>query len=228
MLRQSKNRLYLPLTLFFSLLWLLFVLLTPPERTLGTLIRWVFAHGSLTQASVLVFLAAALFSAGYLLGNHSWRRWLLVTGWVAFGLWVLGFLVSMIPARLAWGVWIDFHEPRTQMMLRIMVVGLIFLIITQWVKHPQFTAIAQILFTFILLFLVRSTGMIRHPANPIGESPNAILPVLYSGAFFAATLATLCFSGWLVNRKSLLKNLHPGGAERTEGEKTEGRRHFSP
>jgi hypothetical protein len=198
---SGKRIPYLPLAIFFGLLWLLLVMITPPERTLGTIIRWVFAHGSLTQASVYVFLVAALLAAGYLMGNKHLYDWVRITAGIAFGLWVLGFVVSMIPAKMAWGVWVDFHEPRTQMTLRVIAVGVVFGVLTWWINQPKFTAIALIIFSFILLFLVRSTSLIRHPMNPIGSSPDAVLPLIYSGIMFSAVLASLFLAGYLVTHK---------------------------
>ncbi len=198
---SGKKIPYLPLTIIFALLWLLLVMVTPPERTLGTIIRWVFAHGSLTQASVYVFLVAALLAAGYLMGNRHLYDWVKTTAGIAFALWVLGFVVSMIPAKMAWGVWVDFHEPRTQMTLRVIAVGVVFAVLAWWINQPKFTAIALIVFSFILLFLVRSTSLIRHPMNPIGSSPDAILPLIYSGIMFSAVLASLSLAGYLVTRR---------------------------
>ena len=191
----------LPLTLLFTGLWLALILLTPPERSLGTIIRWVFAHGSLTQASVYIFLVAALLAAGYLLGNENLDVWMQVVAGVAFGLWVLGFVISMIPAKIAWGVLVDFNEPRTQMTLRVIAVGLVFGVLVWWIHQPKFTAIALIAFAFILLFLVRSTSLIRHPANPIGESPDRMLPLIYTGITLSAVLAGLSLSAYLVSRR---------------------------
>ena len=192
---------YLLLAILFAALWLLLLFLTPPERTLGAVLRWVFAHGSLTQAAVYVFLIAALTAAGYLLGNEKLFVWMTCLGVVAFSLWVLGFLISMIPAKIAWGVLVDFGEPRTQMTLRVIAVGAVFLVLTWWIDQPKFTAIAQLIFAFILLFLVRSTSLVRHPANPIGESPDRILPLIYLGIVFSAVLSALSFTGYLVEKR---------------------------
>jgi len=185
----------------FFLLWLLLLFLTPPERTLGTLLRWIFAHGSLTQAAVYVFLVAALLAAGYLLGHEHLYAWMTTVAVVAFALWVLGFSISIVPARIAWGVFVDFNEPRTQMMLRVLAVGAVFLVVVWWVNHPKFTAIAIIVFAFVLLFLVRSTAIIRHPANPVGESSSAVIPLVYAGILISAVLGALSLAGWVVNRK---------------------------
>ena len=192
---------YLPLAIIFSAIWLLLLLLTPPERSLGVIIRWVFAHGSLTQASVYVFLIAALLAAGYLLGRQDLATWMGVMAGMAFAFWVLGFIISMVPARIAWGVLVDFGEPRTQMTLRVIAVGALFGVVAWWINQPKFTAIALILFAFILLFLVRSTSLIRHPSNPIGSSPDAVLPLIYSGVVLSAVLAGLSLTGYLVERR---------------------------
>ena len=190
------------LTVAFGALWLLLLLLTPPERTLGATIRWVFAHGSLTQSAVYVFLIAALLAVGYLLGYKKLDVWSGMMAIVAFALWILGFLISMIPAKMSWGVLVDFSEPRTQMTLRVIAVGVVFLVVVWWINQPKFTAIALIVFAFILLFLVRSTSLIRHPANPISDSPDRILPLIYLGIVLSAVLASLSLTGWLVKRRS--------------------------
>jgi hypothetical protein len=195
----GKKLPYLFLTLFFAAVWLLLLFLTPPERALGTIIRWVFAHGSLTQASVYVFLGAALLAAGYLLGHDTLFAWVKALGGIAFGLWIAGFLISMIPAKMAWGVLVDFSEPRTQMTLRVIALGVVFLVLIWWIHHPKFTAIALILFAFVLLFLVRSTSLIRHPANPVGTSPDRILPLIYLGITLSAVLAALSLAGYFVD-----------------------------
>ncbi len=192
---------YLLLSILFAGLWLLLLFLTPPERTLGTILRWVFAHGSLTQAAVYVFLIAALSAAGYLLGNENLFVWMTCLSIVAFVLWGLGFLISMIPAKIAWGVLVDFGEPRTQMTLRVIAVGAVFLVLSWWIDQPKFTAIALLIFAFILLFLVRSTSLIRHPANPIGESPDRILPLIYLGIVLSVVLSSLSFTGYLTERR---------------------------
>ncbi|HHB90555.1 MAG TPA: hypothetical protein ENK60_04535 [Anaerolineae bacterium] len=186
------------LTLFFAASWVLSLLLTPPERSLGALIRWIFAHGTLTQAAVYLFLAAALMAAGYLLGNPRLYAWMTTVAVIAFIWWAAGFVISMVPARIAWGVFVDLNEPRTQMTLRVLAVGAIFLAVAWWVNQPKFTAIAILLFAFILLFLVRTTGLIRHPANPVGESSSQVLPLFYLAALVSAVLGGLAVSGWWV------------------------------
>ena len=105
--------------------WGLALLAAPPERTLGSVVRWVFAHASLTQVALLFFVAAAVLAVLYLAGRTALFPWVESVGWVALGLWLAGFLLSMIPAQMEWGVLVDFAEPRTQLTLRVLAVGLV-------------------------------------------------------------------------------------------------------
>jgi hypothetical protein len=196
-----------------AIVWFVALLFVPPEQSLGTLLRWVFAHASLTQVSLLLFLAAAILAAIYLLGREKMFGWMEITGWVALGLWVAGFMLSTIPAKLSWGVWIDFNEPRTQMTLRVLAVGIIFLAITHWVDHPRFTAVAQIIFSALALYLNRSAGVIRHPLNPIGTAGSDVIPLLYSLIFVLALASSAFFIAYLVGRRRKPTPLNPPAGE---------------
>lgn len=181
--------------------WALAIFLAPPERSLGVIIRWVFVHASLTQVSLLLFAVTAVLALLYLLGIGRLRVWTETTGRVAVGLWVLGFLLSAIPARLSWGVWFDLGEPRTQMMLRIVAVSIAMLLLAAWVASPRFTAVAQIALSLAVLYLNRSTGIIRHPNNPIGLSPSPQIPLAYGLVFFFALAASVFLIYWLASRR---------------------------
>jgi len=176
------------------------VALSPAERILGGVVRWVYAHASLTQIALLFFLAAGILAIFYLLGVKRVHRWMEVTGWMALGLWLFGFLLSTIPARLSWGVWVDFGEPRTQMTLRILAVGAIFLLLTRWVESPSFTAMAQLIFSAAALYLNRSTALIRHPGNAIATATSASIPRAYAFIFLFALLASVYLTYYLVTQ----------------------------
>ena len=187
---------------FLALLlaWAAAVALAPSERVLGDVVKWVYAHASLTQAALLFFLVAGALAALYLAGLKRVYRWLEVTGWMALGLWLLGFLLSTIPARLSWGVWVDLGEPRTQMTLRVLAVGVIFLFLTRWVDSSTFTAIAQLVFSAATLYLNRSTVLIRHPGNAIRDATSANIPRAYTFILLFALLASVYLTYYLVRR----------------------------
>ncbi|RME86210.1 MAG: hypothetical protein D6775_00775 [Caldilineae bacterium] len=179
------------LFILFAVAWLLAAAMAPTERTLGTLVRWVYAHASLTQVSLLFFASALVLSVLYWLGREGLFLWLETMGWVALGLWLAGFVLSMVPAKLSWGVWVDFQEPRTQMTLRVLAVGLLFVVLTRWVDSRRFTAAAQIVLSALVLFLSRNTAVIRHPVNPIGSADSRAIPLAYSLIFLLALAAAL-------------------------------------
>ena len=178
------------LALFCTVAWALALLAAPPERTLGATIRWVYAHASLTQVALILF-AVSLFLGLAMLIDRRVYPWLRVGGWMALGLWLAGFLLSTIPARLSWGVWIAFGEPRTQMTLRVLAVGALFLALTLWVNQPRFTAIAQIALSAVVLYLNGTTSVVLHPLNPIATSQDAAIPFSYALIFLAALTAAL-------------------------------------
>lgn len=168
------------------LAWLLVLVAAPSERSLGGLVRWVYAHASLTQVSLFFFLVAAVLAVVYLTAHERLYIWMEVVGLVALGLWLLGFLLSMIPARLSWGVWVDWNEPRTQLTLLVLALGVAILLLARWVDSHRFSAIAQIIFSAVVLILNRNTGVIRHPLDPIGEASAASIPQSYGLIFLIA------------------------------------------
>lgn len=191
--------------LAFALLlvaWCAALVVAPAERVLGSTVRWVYAHASLTQVSLLLFMLAMMIAIIYLLGRNSAYAWLEASSWVALGTWLFGFLLSTIPARLSWGVWIDFSEPRTQMTLRVLAVGVIFLLLVGWVDSRRFAAIAQIVLSAAILYLNRSTSIIRHPLNPIASSTSPDIPMAYGLIFLLALLASATLIVLLAMRRA--------------------------
>lgn len=190
------------ISFLFACAWLLTLLAAPAERTLGTLIRWVYAHASITQVALILFLVAALLALLFLLRrppHPTLYLWVEVAGWLALLLWLVGFLLSTIPAKLTWGVWVDFAEPRTQLTLRVLAVGVLFFVLTRWLHSPRFTAIAQIALSAAVLFLNRNTGVVRHPLNPMGEAATPAIPLSYGLIFLIALLGSSALAAYWVS-----------------------------
>lgn len=184
-----------------ALAWLLVLITAPSERSLGALVRWVYAHASLTQAALLFFLFAAVLAVVFLTGKEAWRDWFRASGQVALGLWFFGFLLSVVPARLSWGVWVDWNEPRTQLTLLVLVAGLIILLLERWVDSRRFEALAQIVFSAVVLVLNRNTAVIRHPFDPIGSATSSTIPLTYGLVFLTALFTSSVLVLLLVNAR---------------------------
>ena len=158
----------------------LILLLMPGEKTLGWVIKIVYLHGALSRAGMVGFWAAGIAGLVCLIRPRPslarWTRALLLSGW---SYWAAHFIISMPATRLTWGPWIAWGEPRVTMTLQVMVAGLVVIVVTRLLKDDRFTAAATLLLAVAVAFLLGGTGVLRHPLDPIGESPSAIFRLIY-------------------------------------------------
>jgi len=105
-----------------------------------------------------------------------WTAALLLSGW---GYWAAHFIVSMPATRLTWGPWIAWGEPRVTMTLQVLVAGLVVIVITRLLKDARFTAAAALLLAVAIALLIGRTGVLRHPLDPIGNSPSTMFRLIY-------------------------------------------------
>ncbi len=185
-----------------ALAWLTALLTAPAERTLGGTVRWVYAHAAVTQVAVLVFLVTAVGAGLVLAGRRRLYGWTVTLGRTALGLWLLGFLLSFPPARLTWGVWVDWAEPRTRLTLQVLGVGLALMALTSWVRSPRLTAATHLLFALTVVALNRQVALVRHPLNPIGQATGTGIPLGY-GLIVLLTLLLVGFGLALVSSSRL-------------------------
>ena len=163
-----------------ALLSALILGLMPPEKTIGQVIKLVYLHGALSRAGMIGFWAAGLLAAAYLIrpgaARLRWSQALLLSGW---SYWTAHFLVSIPATRLTWGPWVAWGEPRVTMTLQLIAAGFIIIAVARLLDHARFTAVANLLLAVAVLFLVERTGVLRHPLDPIGESPSTTLRLIY-------------------------------------------------
>jgi heme exporter protein C len=158
----------------------LILVLMPAEKTLGQVIKIVYLHGALSRAGMVGFWAAGMAGLLYLIRPRPalarWTPALLLSGW---SFWAAHFIVSMPATRLTWGPWIAWGEPRVTMTLQVLLAGFVVVLITRLVKDLRFTAGAAALLAAAVALLVGQTGVLRHPLDPIGTSPSAVLRLVY-------------------------------------------------
>lgn len=158
----------------------LILVLMPPEKIIGQVIKLVYLHGALSRAGMIGFWAAGLLAAVYLIRPGAallrWSQALLLSGW---SYWTAHFLVSIPATRLTWGPWVAWGEPRVTMTLQLIAAGFIIIAVARLLDHARFTATANLLLAVAVLLLVERTGVLRHPLDPIGESPSTTLRLIY-------------------------------------------------
>jgi hypothetical protein len=190
------------LCVFLALLGLA---LMPQEKTLGQVIKLVYLHGALSRAGMIGFWAAGIAGAAYLIRPAAallrWAWALLLSGW---GYWTVHFLVSMPATRLTWGPWIAWGEPRVTMTLQVIAVGLVVIAVAWLLDHARFTAVANLLLSLAVLFMVERTGVLRHPLDPIGASPSTTLRLFYL-LLLLPIIASMFLAAWRLTAATLLQ-----------------------
>lgn len=180
------------------LLLILLLLLSPAERQLGDLIKIIYLHGALARSGMFGLMASGILGLLYLIrplpGLLSWSNAIQVAGMALF---VLHFLLSMIPTHETWGVWIAFDEPRTAMSLQIMGVGILVIVVRYLLGNARLSALTNLLLGAAVGLLSARTGVLRHPLNPIGESPSASIQLFYVG-ILATCLALMVLLAWAI------------------------------
>lgn len=177
------------------------LLLMPLEKTLGQVIKIVYLHGALSRAGMIGLVGAGITAILFLITHRAalaaWTRGLLLSGWI---FWVAHFIVSMPATRLTWGPWIAWGEPRVTMTLQLVAAGLVVLLISWLVKDDRFTAGAAMLLALAVAWLAFATGVIRHPLDPIGSSPSAILQLVYLALLVPVVGGMLLLAWWLAEQ----------------------------
>jgi len=179
-LRLDIHRYLWPLVALCAGLAALILLLLPAERSIGAVIKIVYLHGALSRAGMIGFLASGAAGLAYLISSRPaldrWGRALLLSGW---GFWAAHFLVSMPATRLTWGPWVAWGEPRVTLTLQIMGAGLVVIAIDWLLRDARFAAAADLMLGSTVLWLAARSGVIRHPLDPIGQSPSALMRLAY-------------------------------------------------
>ena len=146
----------------------------PVEKTLGNVIKVVLLHGALVQAGLFGFAAAGLLGVLYLL-----TRWEDAIAWceavqkTALAVWAAYAVSSMVATYLAWGQVIAWDEPRVRISAYVLILATACLLLVWWVRDRLFTALVNAVAAGAIYYLVKGTGVVRHPLDPIGTSPSA-------------------------------------------------------
>jgi hypothetical protein len=200
----SRRRFWLLIGLCIVLAALVLILM-PAEKTIGQVIKIVYLHGALSRAGMLGFVFAGLTGLACLIRSRQalgqWSRALLISGW-AF--WAAHFIVSMPATRLTWGPWVAWGEPRVTMTLQVLAAGLLVILVTWMLKDMRFAAAANLLFAIAFAVLAVRTGVLRHPLDPIGSSPSALLRSVYL-MLLAPVVASMFLVAWRLAASSLLQ-----------------------
>ncbi len=184
-------------------LLVLLLVLSPAEQQLGNLVKIIFLHGALARTGLFGLMAAGGLGLLFLIrpkpGLLRWSNALQVAAMILF---VVHFALSVIPTHATWGMWIAFDEPRTRMSLQIIGVGLIVILVRYLLNDDRLSALANLLLGGAVLLLELRTGVLRHPLNPIGDSPSGAIQGFYL-AIVATCFGLLLLLAWLLTQRKV-------------------------
>lgn len=172
----------------------LIVLLAPAEQTIGAAIKYVYVHVAFTRAGIYGFyLAGALGVLVAITARKGLQKWASKIGWVGFLFFLTGGLVSILAQQATWGgnPW---FEPRNRMTLNILAVGVIALILADWVPWLRVRGLLYVVLAGFVAWSIPNTPLVLHPGDAIGSSTSAGI----QWAFLLLTWLVVALGVWIV------------------------------
>jgi len=192
--RQSVPWLLAALTAATAIL----LLLIPPERTLGGVIRVIFVHGALVQVGLVAFAGAGIAGALYLIRRQeSAATWMMAWQQCALLIWIVYALASMWSTYLAWGQWIAWDEPRVRASAYVLVFALACWLVGRWVGSTSFASLVNIATAVVAWTLVKGATIFRHPFDPIGASGSDTYRLIFALLLLVFMAAAILMARWL-------------------------------
>ena len=157
-------------------LLVIWVLLSPSEARLGSLVKLVYIHGALVWSGLLTFSVAGVLGLVALVARRSiWYRGTQSAGLAALIVWCVYVISAMAVTWLTWGQVVAWHEPRVRATGLILLAALLLFVVARLVKQPDFTALVNLIMGIAPWVVVRQAEVIRHPVDPIGGSGSAAI-----------------------------------------------------
>ena len=189
----SRRRAVVALLILAAAVAVLLVWL-PAEKTLGEVIKVVLLHGALVQAGLFSFIAAGLLGALYFVTRRQEAfLWCEALQKTAVAVWAGYVISSMAATYLAWGQLIAWDEPRVRTSAYVLILALACLALAGWVRDRVFTALVNVISAGAVYYLVKGANIVRHPLDPIGDSPS----LMYRLAFPTLLLLVLAMTALL-------------------------------
>lgn len=169
------------------------VFVSPAEKTLGNGIKPVYVHVSLTWAGMLTFwLTAVLGIWGLVRPGEKRFAWLKVFYFVAFGIYLAGFLVSMLASIVNWGG-VPFREPRVLSTINVLVVSAVGGVILVWLRRFRAANLLAVLPLVVIYWSAQSSRLVLHPDSPVSSAPTGI-----RNSFLGMFILAIALTIWLI------------------------------
>lgn len=170
-------------------------LLSPPEKTLGNIAKFIYLHAALSWVGIATFSVAGVVAAAFLLSRKN-----VIFVWAdafektALLLWSTHSVIGMISMQIAWGG-IFWQEPRFLTATLILLVSLALYSIARAFSKPLLSAVIYLTIAAATWGLLLNSERVFHPANPImgGQSLNIKLYALIITALLLLASFTIAY-----------------------------------
>lgn len=164
-------------------------LLSPPEKTLGNIAKFIYFHGALSWAAIATFTVAGILGAAFILrkktGIFVWADAFVKTAVV---LWSAHYIIGIVSMQVAWGG-IFWQEPRFVAATLVLLVSLALYSTARIFSKPLLSAILFMATPVATWALLLNSGRVFHPANPIMGGQSLSIK-LYAAAITALLMIT--------------------------------------
>lgn len=174
----------------------------PLEKTLGARVRLVYLHGAWVWTGKVAFGLAALAGLGaFLFTNRRtfWSEWSQALGRTGLVFWLTYLPLSLVVQQLNWGG-IYWDEPRWRVPLAFGVAGVLLQAALTLFNHPQWTAMANLVFGVALWAGLAQVQNVLHPDSPIFGSGSQRIEAFFLVLLTLAILLMLQIALWLNSR----------------------------
>jgi len=184
---------------------ILLIFFSPQEKTLGPVVKLVYAHAALMWVGLILYTIAALSAGIFMFSKKNtfwfWGEWGQKVATFTF---FATFLLGLFTAKLAWGA-IFWGEPRFRMLI-IMIFFSVALFPAYSIggKTRVVASLVVLAAIAVWIFLIR-TELVFHPRSPILSSESLaikIFPFLIAAVFLALALQIVTLFGHRSARKN--------------------------
>ncbi len=170
--------------------------LGPAEHSLGTHIRIVYLHGAWVWTALAMFLASGIFGGiGLLTHRKDFHHWSEAFGRSGLVFWISYLPLSLLAMQSNWnGLFLA--EPRWMFALVFSITGLLLQSGLSLAGIPALTSAANLVYLFALMFTLRQTPNVMHPASPILNSDAWQIQIFFFGLVLLTILAAWQMARW--------------------------------
>ena len=202
---QKKPALFILITLSATIL---FALITPPEKVLGSNVRIVYLHGAWVWSALLLFILAAGYGLiGLILHNNQFVIWSKAIGRTGLLYWITTLPISLWAMQTSWnGLFLA--EPRFRFAIAFSIAGLMLQIGLSLMENLVWVGIGNCIFLIALGFNLFKIKNIMHPASPILMSNSISIQIYFGAILFFIFLTAWQIAVWLKNYDQSISS-HP-------------------